>query len=163
MADRRTRFAKGLKNVTFYGSPSIDSAATLTNSGTISGGTITGAEIQGHASTVMAAMVYGVASGDTSRDSLKVAAGHLAVTGSEQVQTGLTQVLSASATVENMNSRKGGASAPPWLAVCRVPKPAGKAPGNTKGAGYFTAKVLTSNASVESTAAASLDWMAVGT
>ncbi len=163
MADRRTRFRNGLKNVTFYDAPSIDSSATLTNDGTISGGTITGSTIQGHSSATMAAMVYGVASGDTSRDDIKMAAGHLVVTGSEQVQTGLTQVLSASANVENMNSRLGDASDPPWLATCRCPKPAGKAPANSKGAGYITIKVLTSNASVESGDAASVDWKAMGT
>jgi len=161
MADRRTRFTKVLKNVTLYGAPSIDSAATLTNSGTISGGTITGAEIQGHAAAVVAAMVHGVASGDTSRDSLKMAAGHLAVTGSEQINTGLTQVLSASANLENMSPRNGTLT--PWLATCRVPKPAGKAPGNTKGNAYFTVKVLCSDASTEAAVAASVDWQAIGT
>ncbi len=150
MAPRRTKFKHGLKNPTLYGTITLDSSSTF-------GGTtrFTAAQVD--------AFIYGVASGDTSRTELKVTAGHLVVTGSEQVQTGLTQVISASANVENMNTRKGGASAPPWLAVCRVPKPAGEAPGNSKGAGYMTVRVLTSNASVEATAAASLDWLAIGT
>ncbi len=148
MAARRTRFKYGLKNPTLYNTITLDSSATF-------GGTtrFTTAEVD--------AFVYGVASGDTSRTELKMATGHLPVTGSEQVQTGLTQVLSASANVENMNGRDG--SLTPWIATCRVPKPAGKAPANSKGSGYITIKVLTSNASTEAAVAASVDWMAMGT
>lgn len=150
MADRRTRFSKGLTGVTLYGTTVIDS------SGSFTAGTITKTSAQ------LAAVPYGVASGDTSYDGYKIAAGHANVTGSRDICTGLTRVISGSANVANVLKKEAEAgSSGPWNAYCRINKIAGpQCPGVLDGWMKVIVRRLT--ASVESTTAASVDWFAIG-
>jgi hypothetical protein len=147
---RKTRFSKGLNNITLYGTTTLDSSATLGGS-------------QTHSAAKLDAMVSGVASGDTTYDGLKIAAGHCAVTGSREVETGLTTVVSGGANVANvLRKQTGEGTSGPTFADCRIRKIAGPLP---TGITASQMKVIVSNrtASVEATAAASVDWWAIGT
>ena len=156
MADRRTRFGKGLKNVTLYGSCTLDSSATLTNSGTIS----SAGKIGGVTAASLDALAHGVASGDTTYAGLKVACGQLRVTGSKDVNTGLTTVISGGANIGNTT---GGVSTTPQTVQIRIPRSVAPV-SKSKGSGYMKIVVKGTSASVESSGvAASVDWFAIGT
>ena len=142
MADRRTRYAKGLKNITLYGTTSLDSSATFAGRGAAS----------------VEAMVCGVASGDTSFDGIKIAYGHKTITGSQDINTGLTTVYTGGANISNTT---GGLSTTPQTVQVRVPKVAAGVSGS-KGAGYMKIVVKGCSASVEASSAASIDWFAIG-
>jgi len=162
MADRRTRFGKGLKNVTLYGSVGIDGSATLTNSGTITGGTVssvalTGATVSGSTTNI----AIGVASIADNALALKVACGHIAITGSRDINTGLTHVISGGA---NINACTHGINLLGKDVVVRCPRYSGGPVSGSKGLGYMkiVVKGSSSNASIEATGAASIDWFAIG-
>jgi hypothetical protein len=150
MADRRTRFSKGLKNATLYGTTTIDSSGTFA----------------GRDAASVEAMVCGIASGDTSYDGYKVACGSTRITGSRDINTGLTTVISGSANVATYFEKAAGAgSSGAAIAICRISKTGSGSVtvSGTGGAGFMKIICLNRSASVEATAAASVDWFAIGT
>lgn len=92
---------------------------------------------------------------------MKIAAGTVAITGSQDVNTGLTQVISGTANVANIKYDAQDNTSP-WLALCRINKPSGTQVPSSKGAGYMKIVVTTTTASVEASTAASVDWFAIG-
>ena len=140
MADRRTRYAKGLKDVTLYGTTTVDSAGTFQQDGTTNS-------------------VLGVASGDTSYDGVKVSYGQCVITGSRDVQTGLTTVFAGGANINNPKGREGHLTG--FVCNCRIPRDTGGPVSLSKGAGYMKVRVM-STASLEADQAASIDWFAIG-
>jgi hypothetical protein len=117
-----------------------------------------------HTKEQLDALVTGVASGDTTYDGLKIAAGYSTITGSRDIDTGLSTVVAGSANVSDYKRKSLAAGTTgPAFAQCRVSKLGSTQVPGTKGAGYMKVIVSYRTASVEATAAAVVDWFAVGT
>jgi len=141
---RGTRFGSGLKDITLKGTNVLESGATL----------------EGLSKATIASTVYGVASGDTTYDGIKLAAGHVAITGSRDIQTGLTTVISGGANLSNKSYE--GVKGDPFNASVRISQTAGTQVPATKGDGYMKILIEQATASIEATVAASVDWFAIG-
>lgn len=112
-----------------------------------------------HTKEELDALVTGVASGDTTYDGRKFAAGQCVITGSRDVDTGLSVVIAGSANINNPKPRAGSFTG--TYCNVRIPRNSGGPVSLSKGTGYMKIRVH-STASIEAVTAASVDWLAVG-
>jgi hypothetical protein len=113
-----------------------------------------------HTKEELDALVTGVASGDTTFDGAKIAYGQCIITGSRDVQTGLTTVFAGGANINNPKPRNTTLTG--QFCNVRIPRNSGGPVSLSKGAGYMKICVRSSTASVEAAVAASVDWFAIG-